>query len=854
MRLSVAVAVVCLSIVGFAAADDVRAAVRKPTNIPAESLGAALQQLAKDRNFQIVYVSEEVNSLRTEGAVGEFNTEEALKQLLKGTGMTYRYLDEKTVTILPASMPSGTGGSAPQSPRSQPTSSTAGEAQSEGQDSIAQRFLLAQTTSGRLPSSTVVESQRKRAEVPEVPLQEVIVSAQKRPERLIDTPVSVSVISADELTSTGANQFRDYARSVPGLNILTNGAGDMIVSMRGVTVGTDVGPTVGIYVDDVPYGSSSSLTFAYTLGLDLSPLDLERIEVLKGPQGTLYGASSMGGAIKYITPRPSTDAFFGSAQAGVSGTQDGATNYDVAAAANVPIASTLALRASGFESHDGGYIDNVARDENNVNRSDVYGGRVDLLFTPSEALSIRVNGLLQDIGRAGLGDATYTLAGAKPYGSLGQFRPTAEPFHQQFRLFSGTIDYNFDWASLTSITSYQSTRTDWRIDTSALLGAVAQRIFGQPFGGISSDQHAPNDKFVQEVRLSSERSKPLQWVVGGFYTHESSSLEAQYLLFDQMGVIAPYNLSTVDAPETFEEAAAFGTVTWSLTDAFDIAGGIRYAHDRDQATQNGSGVLSGSRPTATSSDDVATYLADARYHFTPNATAYFRYATGYRPGGPNYVVLNPATGLPVGPPSFKPDSIRSYELGFKSETDDKRFAIELAGFLNDWTDIQAFSVQGSVAFRANGSAATTQGVEASFVAQPLDSLKLSGNLAYVHAYLTAASADLHAPEGAQLPTTPHFTTNWSGDYYFSEAALRPFLGMTYQYVSSRPAVFGSTYTLPDYETVDLHAGLTLRRVKLELHARNVLDARGQLSAYISGSPRVAIIEPRTVGLTASTAF
>lgn len=285
-----------------------------------------------------------------------------------------------------------------------------------------------------------------------------------------------------------------------------------------------------------------------------------------------------------------------------------------------------------------------------------------------------------------------------------------------------------------------------------------------------------------------------------------------------------------------------------------MTGGVRDAHNSDTVTQYGSGVLSGNRPTATSSDSVLTYLADARYHFSSDAMLYARYASGYRPGGPNYLVLDPVTHLPVGPASFKPDHLNSYEIGFKGETQDRRYSVDLAAFLNNWKDIQAFSIQGSVAFRANAPEARTQGAELSFAALPMNGLKLGANFSYIDAYLLAASTDLKAPRGARLPTTPRYTENGTADYTFTDHGLQPTIGMTVQHVSARVAGFGNTYVLPGYTTLDLRTGLTFKDVSLQLYLRNLLDERGQLSAYISGSPRVAIIPPRTVGLVATAYF
>lgn len=202
---------------------------------------------------------------------------------------------------------------------------------------------------------------------------DIVVTAQKKAERLLETPQSATAISGEDLARINAVQFRDFANSVPALSFTTAGPGQTQLTLRGVTAGNDIGPTVGVYVNDVPYGSSTAFTNASSLSLDAGLFDMDRIEVLRGPQGTLYGASTMGGLIKYVTAAPELDVLSGSAQAGVSDTRHGGISYNGTVAVNAPIVTDkIALRANGFYSHDGGFIDNLALGRKDVNRSRVY--------------------------------------------------------------------------------------------------------------------------------------------------------------------------------------------------------------------------------------------------------------------------------------------------------------------------------------------------------------------------------------------------------------------------------------------------------------------------------------------------
>jgi iron complex outermembrane receptor protein len=693
-------------------------------------------------------------------------------------------------------------------------------------------------------------------------LGEVVVMAQKREERLIDVPQSVTVLPADHLARTGATQFRDFANTVPGLSFETSGAGFTQVTLRGVTSGLAISPTVGIYVDEVPFGSSSAFSQSAQFTLDVGLFDLDHVEVLRGPQGTLYGASTMGGLIKYVTARPDAGQFRVHARGGTSATHDGGVNADGAVAINAPLVpDKVAFRASGFYAHDGGYIDNLTLGEKDANRSGVYGGRADLLFTPTRRLSIRLSGFLQDISRDGEATADYTFAGVPVTGSLSVQRPLSEPFHQRFRLGSGTVTYDLRSATFASISSYQTVRSKLVWDLSPAYVPLLQTFLSRSYSAVGAAENETTDKFTQEIRLASTGTKPLEWLIGGFYTHETSGNEQAFVLRDSGGQQAPNDLFTFSSPSRYEEYAAFGDLTYRLTSRLDVTGGIRYAHNRQRFEQLASGVFGVSTPLARSGEDVFTYLANARYHIADNATGYLRFATGYRPGGPNFVVIDGSTGLPAGPPTFEADRLRSYEVGLKAETPDRRLEIDVAGYHIDWSNIQIAVVRGGFGAIANApGGASVDGAELSLAARPTPGLALAGTLAYQDAHMKEADADLGASKGQRLPDVPRFTASLNADYELLAGNWKPTVGAALRYVGDRLASWDNSvsrpqYQLPHYTTVDLRTGATFGAVSMQLYVRNLFDERGQLSAYTwQGLPRPAILQPRTFGLTASTAF
>lgn len=717
----------------------------------------------------------------------------------------------------------------------------------------------AESKSGNRPSSGVLE--------------EVIVTAQKRAERLIDVPQSLTVLSADDLTKLGALQFTDFANTVPGLTFQTATPGWTQVTLRGVTAGFDVSPTVASYVDDVPYGSTTSFARAGQLALDMSLSDLDQIEVLRGPQGTLYGASTMGGLLKYVTRLPDMNRMGGSAKVSISGTQNGGTGYNVATSINVPLSNKVALRASGFMNHGDGYIDNIGLGQKDVNSSDRYGGRLDLLLTPTDRFSVRINGFVQNISSDGLGIADFNLNGTPVYGSLIQRRFVTSSFDTRFRLVSGTANYDFGPAMLTSVSSYQSAQGQFFIDFGPTIAPAHAAALQRSVGGVGVTVDSDTDKFTQEVRLASESGGVFEWLIGGFYTRESSEdISGTSLMVDSVGIpfTPPFSfLNVTSIPSTYEEYAVFGDLTWRLTKKFDVTGGVRYARNSTTFAQDvisaETSAVTSLIPETRSVDHPITYLASARYYFNNQATGYLRYATGYRPGGPNFLAVDPVTGDRIGLPEFEADELKSYEAGFKAETTDHRFGLDLAAYYIDWSDIQITIVQGGIVGRGNAPGATVRGAELTLTARPTNGVSLTGAFGFTNARMSEDAPTLRARANERLPSVPRFTGALNADYEIPRGNLQPTIGATLRYVGERPASYDAAtsppqYWLPAYEAVDLRAGLVFGAFSTQLYVHNLLDERGQVAPRMSGITAatgpyaVAILQPRTFGVRVSTSF
>ena len=864
MRLSVVAACLSLCLIGFATANEAHASIRKDTNIPAEGLGPALNALARDRNFQIVYVTEEIANLRTAGATGLFTTDEALKRLLTGTGLSYRYLDDKTVTILPV------GSVSTQNERA---ASTASDNQGgdvtdakEGKKSSSGEFRVAQATTGSNQGSVAVgtpaasPSDSQQA----VGLTEIIVTAQKREQRLQDVPIPVTAINTEALLEQNQVRVEDYFNTVPGLALRTDGHGYENLSIRGVTTGAYTNPTVGIVVDDAPFGSTNTLG-SRTSTPDLDPSDLARIEVLRGPQGTLYGASSIGGLLKFVTVDPSTDEFSGRVQADINSVYNGAEpGYGVRGAVNIPISDTLAVRASGFSRQDPGYIDNPLLFLHGVNETQVYGGRLSALWKPSESFSLKLSGLMQNTTADGPSDVTLEPG----IGPLQQIQSLPGGFHHEIRSFTANMSATLGAIKFVSISGYGIDKYESPIDFSLYYGGLgfppnSQTLFGTPLA--EEDGHDRTAKFTQEFRFSGSFSR-IDWLLGAYYSHESNDSHDDFYAINPTTRTFAGLLLDDPYPTTYTEYAGFGDLTFHITDQFDVQIGGREGQSRQSYVEPMTGPLVGGseyNPPEHSKDNAFTYLVTPEYKFSSNLMAYARLASGYRPGGPN-----PTCTLFHVPCEYGHDETRNYEVGVKGDALDSRLTFDASIYYINWTSIQLQVIDPTSedSYYTNGGRAKSQGIELSSQARPLDGLTVGAWITISDAKLTSnlpADASIVGSSGDRLPYSSRFSGNMSAQQDFQiRGALKGFVGGSISYVGNREDNFpyvggGSRLTLPGYAETNLRLGVRDELWTASLFANNVADKRGVLSyppSFATIYPIVNYIQPRTVGLSVSRSF
>lgn len=695
-------------------------------------------------------------------------------------------------------------------------------------------------------------------------LQEIVVTANKREERLVDTAQSVTAISGNALEVQEAAHFEDYVTKVPGFNLVSAQVGQSRLVLDGVNAG-GVSATVGTYLDETPFGSATGLANGGVLAPDLDTFDVSRIEVLRGPQGTLYGASTLGGLLKFVTNAPSPSGYAGKVEVGAEDTDSAGASGSVKAMVNIPLGADAAIRVSGFDSYQSGFINDPMRGAKDVNGTHFAGGRIGLLYRPTDRLTLRLTATGQDILSDGTSTEDVDPTTLRPfYGQLTQTRAFAEPNDISYRVYNATVDYDFKFADLLSSTSYGVLRQYNRLDATAEYGGLLSSILDEPLGA-QVLQHLDQKKFTQEVRLQSP-AQPFEWLVGGFFTREVNTLDQNLgALSLPSATIAPGldGLEVIHLGSTYDEYAGFANIDYHFTDRFDLSAGGRYSHNNQQASQVTTGALVGPASFAggTSSDNVFTFAVAPKYKITDSAIIYARIAKGYRPGGPN--VLSPLASTAV-PRTFSSDSLIDYRVGFKGEFIDHRLSVDASAFHIDWSRIQLLTVIDGIGVNANGGSAQSNGVEGSITYIPVRGLTLSANGAYTQANLTQdTGAYLNGHKGDRLPYVSPFAGALSADYERPVGQdLKAFIGGSLRYADRRLSDFDPTVgqlSLPAYTSLDLQAGIEWKNYRVEVYAKNVNDARGILlitgvGDTVNGGVQAGVMRPRTFGLTLSAAY
>jgi len=718
-------------------------------------------------------------------------------------------------------------------------------------------------------------------------LEEVVVTAEKKSERAIDVPISITAVNTEDLANQDLEKLRDYYSRIPGLQY--NGDRTYDLSLRGITTGNGTSPTLAILEDDVQFGASTVSGLGNSHFPDFDPSMLERVEVLRGPQGTLYGASSLGGLIKFVTRQPNLQQFSGRVEAGFESTQGGDIGWTTRGSVNIPIVTdVVGLRVSAFKREDPAWLDNIdprtGAFSKNVNTADTYGGHAALLVTPMEGLSIslsaleqkrsarfnsgNVTGIQVNTDAAGYPIYSSYINGGPTNLSLG---PTADVGDQQ--LYSARVEADLPAGMhLTSITAWgKSSGTNFQ-DVTSIFGVLG-KIYGAGYPSLADS--SVTEKFSQELRLSGKIGQ-LDWRGGAFYTREASNVDQVITFIGNSASVVPYAGLN---PATYKERAVFADFTYHFTPQFDLQAGVRWAKNEQligssDVVDSQSIVFFGPSLTGanlTSNDRTVTWQVSPSYHFTADTMGYFRVATGYRPGGPNTIVPNV-------PPTFGPDKVTNYELGLKGIVADRTISYDVALFDVEWKNIQLQDTDAvsQFTYTTNGGKARSRGIEAELSWQPYKGLTVAANATFLDAKLaedvTALSgADaLTGKAGDRLPGSARFTSNLSIQQDFPiTGGLSGFVGGNWSFIGERQSTFqlfvpsatdptvsatAPRFSIPSYSLVDLQTGVIWNGWRANLFLRNAFNKLGVVTADSRNGTSVTsvnFLQPRTVGLDVS---
>jgi iron complex outermembrane recepter protein len=816
-----------------------------PNAIAAQPLTQALAAFTSSTHLQLVYVSQLVMGKSSQPVAAGLPATTALTNLLAGTGVEFQFLNDHTIKLF-------------------------------------------ERPSARVPAATSdLQSTGSRASAPEA-LEEVVVSAMKRDEFLSTVPMSITVLLPEDLVASGIQGIAGVAAVSTGVEydfspqygpgILTN------IAIRGISA--DKGDaTTGIYLDDTPiqtphttFGNAYPVTF-----------DLAQVDVLRGPQGVLFGRGAEGGAIRFVTNEPSTTTVSQFYRSEISTTDHGGANVEIGAAVGGPlVAGTVGARVSAWYRDDGGYVARIdpftgGVVDGDANRSASRALRLSLAFVPGESLRIMPSFSYQSVN---LHDTPAFYADPPPPDRLDNGKLLRQPATDDLLIGSLTLQYRPGTADLTAITSYVDRTAGATVDTTNAAGVAYFGGFGNPLGPAFPTSYADavptlltlhQIQISEEVRLTSTDSgAPLKWLGGLFYSRLRQDLGQDTYL-----IAAPANPGILtDNYETLAESSVFGQARWSLNPHWTLGGGMRVGSLESRASSHAAGFANtGSAPYSQSSFHETlspTPRFDLSYQPDSRNLFYTAIAKGFRAGGAGGVPAQCAGR--VDPSSFNPDSVWSFEVGTKNELFERRLHLDTSVFDIRWNGIQErFQDSCGNSFSINAGVARSVGFDLSADALLTDRLQLAAALGFLDVRYTrtlrsAGGQDI-VDQGAVVGGIPSVPAPWSGTvsarYDWPVGAATAFLRAediahshnAGPFTEHDPNSFSYNPGLsadPAYNLLNLQLGLTWPSFNVRLFANNILNVQPMLQRY-SDAPGSALVyaytlRPRTVGLMGSWTF
>jgi outer membrane receptor protein involved in Fe transport len=692
---------------------------------------------------------------------------------------------------------------------------------------------------------------------------DIVVTATRRSELVRNIPASISALSETQLEEAGALQAKDVARLVPGLAYTEVNSGQAVLAVRGVQTSAVFGnlqQPVALYYDDVPV---LDLVIPWTVPR-LQLFDVDRVEVLRGPQGTLFGAGALSGAIRVINSKPNLSAI----EAGVDGTltmtEGGGIGSSVNAKINAPLVTDrLAVRVVGHVDHSPGWVDNSVLMDREANRGKSYGGRIALTWKPADNFEL-IATAAQEINKPN--DSAYVVYGSASDTSDFRIRTFNT---DNSKILNLNATYSMPWASLTSSTSYLSRRASSSMDFSGFANSLTGLTADSPL-----DDDFRTNNFVQEVRLASNGDGPFKWVVGGFFENYNFDLHET---ISQVGV-TDIPLDFVSGPTyptdfledtriktRIRDYAVFGELSYELAPGLTITAGARYSDYSIKSRQDGaiSGTTIFEGPPSTqsnaSSNSAVTPKFSISYKPNNDVMVYALVSKGFRTGNANLATIDPFSGQPL-PDSYDPDALWNYEIGTKLSLFDRRLTIDAAAFYIDWKKIQLqVRTPNGIPYTDNAGSAKSKGVEATIVARPAIGAEFGTSLSYTDAKLTSVEPGVPAAQvGDRLPGSSPFTAYVYGQYGFPVGeGGRIALRMDYSYSGRAFSDLGNknnpaALSFGKYSEVGARVLVSTGLFDLSLFVQNLTNNRGRISARQYFLVPVEVRQmPRTFGVRIS---
>ncbi len=722
-------------------------------------------------------------------------------------------------------------------------------------------------------------------------LQEIVVTAQRRSERLMDVPMSVQAFSQQTLDQQGVRSVDDLTRVAPGVTFLRNGMSssgnyndeDSDISIRGIDSAAGAA-TTGIYVDDTPI-QTRHLNFG-TVNPYPALFDLDRVEVLKGPQGTLFGAGSEGGTVRFITPEPSLTTYSGYARAEYGKIDGGGSNYEAGAAFGGPIIDgVLGFRVSASFREDGGWVNRVNytrppstldpasfatlysgnpvvtdTTEKNANWHDTQTFRAALKWQPADGLTVEPSIYMQTLH---INDtAAYWLNMSNPSDNVynngnAQRDPSTDPWY----LGAVKVSWNLPWATIVSNTSYFDRQQHSVSDYSQWFDTVFFYNQYPPVGQVNTSYFTDRQNNLnEEIRLSSvDSTARLQWTAGLFYTHTNED-STEYVVSD---AACAGNTCPVSAPglpagdETYlqprfsmldKQAAIFGEASYKFTDVLKFTAGLRYSDLQyygvvQEQEQGLFGTLNVNTPSSGNSRPVTPRFV-LNYQPDTDSLYYVSAAKGFRPGGINTTLPDACfAGTGVSPQAaaapFSSDSLWQYEIGTKDSLLDRRMTVSAAIYYIKWKNIQQFVYLAcGLGIDYNTGEVTGKGGDLEVQWRALDALTLGVTASYTDASfddnVVLGTSDRIVTAGDHLQASP-WNLDLTGEYVWTAPEVKPYVRLDYQYATpqrslipytdpaNNPNADATLPGLPEIRVLNLRAGLRFNGWDVSLFANNALN-------------------------------